>query len=439
MAKIVSLSAVILGCISLARGDPPVTTAYSITGDNNGYEFNSNVINGAYMAGKEGHRESTDFYAAGNSGHSLASGRSQGNLEESLRSSSYSGFSPSSHNGGFQAYAGSTRESLAASPYFMNDAAQSSFEGFTSSNSNGDSGFEGFAHGADQAGSEFSQFSNSKPKSSGYMRYADNLPGASSAGSFSDLAPEGSFREFSGDIFKGHVSDAYMEGDQAFSREPSSLFNSPGSDYPYRKHKEAAFAAGGSNKYTPDVYSVHPDTRYVRGNHGNLGRDYASPVYLPSSASSHLSSIRGGSGPYASGKFSKYNKYLGDYTSNGGLNYVSKDQDVDYALGNYGKGGKVVALKDSRPSSSYGSQAYQTYLGGPSYLNKMSASHKSKPSYVSYPSSSAMGYPPMSSLHSSYSGNSYSGNSYADGPMLRRYRSSSGYIPSHSSMYSGYY
>lgn len=376
------------------------------------------------MVSKDGHRENTDFYGGGNSGHSLTAGRSQGNLEESLRQSSFGGFSPSSHHSTFQAYSGSTRENLGTSPYFMNDAAQSSFESYMNGN-NGDTNFEGYTQGTDQAGSDFGQFSSSKHKGSMFTRYSDNLPGASNVGSFSDVVPESSsFREFSGDAFKGHLSGGYMEGDQAYNKEPS-LFGGSAGDYSFGKHKEGTFGTGGSNKYMNDVFSPHSDTRYVRGNHGGMSREYGSPVYSSNPASSHYSSLRGSSSLYSPGKYSKYNKYSGDYVPNAGLNYLSKDQDADYLLGNYGKGGKITAFKESRPSSYNG----QAYLGGPSYMNK---SYKSKPSFVSYSNSPPIGYSSMPSLHSS-------GSSYADVPMLRRYRSSSGHVPGHSSIYSSYF
>lgn len=395
-----------------------------MTGDNNGYDYNSNTI-------KDGHRENTDFYAGGNNGHSTNS-RSQGNLEESLRSNIYNGFSPSSHNSGFQGFSSSARENLGTSSYFTNDPAPSSFENYANSNNNGDSTFEGYAQSNDQSGSDFAQFSNNKHKNSPYMRFSDNLPGASNTGSFSDVSPESSaFRDYSGDAFKSHAPGGYMDSDQTYSREPSNLFNGPSNDYSYGKHKESIFGMGSNNKYTSDAYPLHSETRYVRGNHGNIGREYASPAYLSNSASSSFSGIRGSSSLYNSGKFSKYNKYAGDYASTAGLNYLSKDQDTDYSFSNYGKGsGKLTTFKDGRPSS-YSSQAY---LGGPSYLNKIATSYKSKPSFMNYLSSSPVSYPSMSSLHSSFNG-----NSYTDSPMLRRYRSSSGYVPGHGSTYSGYY
>ncbi|XP_076624657.1 uncharacterized protein LOC143343557 [Colletes latitarsis] len=423
MANIISLSSIIFGCILLVHAEP-ATTKYSIRGDSNGFDYNTNAI-------KDGHRETTDFYAGGNSGHS-ANSRSQGSLEESLRTSTYSGFSPSSHESGFQGFSSSGRENLGTSSYFSSDPAQSSFDGFTTSNGNGDTTFDSYAaQSNDQTGSDFGQFSSNKHKTSAYMRFSDNLPGASTVGSFTGVAPESSaFREYSGDAFRSHASD-YTDSEQAFGREPSNLFNSPANDYSYGKHKEGVFGMGGGNKYATDSYPLHTDMRYVRGNHGTMGRDYASTSYLSTSASSPFGGLRGTSGPYSSGKVNKYNKYVSDYAPSAGLNYLSKDLDADYLFSNYGKGsGKSPALKDSRPSS-YGGQAY---LGGPSYLNKIAASYKSKPSYMNYPSSSPIGYPSMSSLHSSFNG-----NSYADSPILRRYRSSSGYIPGHGSIYSGYY
>ncbi|XP_054007922.1 uncharacterized protein LOC128891946 isoform X1 [Hylaeus anthracinus] len=412
--RLVFKSSVIFGCVLLVRGESP-TTSYSVRGDAN-YDYNTI---------KDGHRDTTDFYSAGSSGHTNS--RSQGNLEESLRANTYSGFSPSSHDSGFQGFSSS-----GTSSYFGNDPVQSSFDGYTNAN-NGDSTFDAYTHSNDQAGSDFSQFSSNKHKNSAYMKFTDSLPGASIAGSFSEIAPEGSaYREYSGDAFRGHAPGGFMDGEQSFNREPTSLFNAAGSDYSFGKHKEGMFGIGGSNKYPSEGYPLHSDTRYIRGNHGSMGREFPSPGYVTSSSSSPYSSIRGSSGIYSSGKYSKYNKFLGDYAPGAGLNYLSKDQDADYLFANYGKG-KVAALKDSRPSSSYGGQAY---LGGPSYLNKIASSYKSKPSFMSYPSSSLLSYPSMSSLHSSFSG-----NSYADGPspMLRRYRSSSGYIPGHGSMYSGFY
>ncbi|XP_034187896.1 uncharacterized protein LOC117607838 [Osmia lignaria lignaria] len=425
MGRIISLSAVILCCVLLARAEPPVTS-YSITGDNNGYEYNSNIINGAYIAGKEGHRETADFYSGGNNGHSLTTSRNQGNLEESLRSNSYA-FSPTSHNTGYSEYSGSTRDNLASSPYLVSNPAQSNYETYTSSSVNGDSNFESYTQGTDQASSDFNQFS-SKPKTSAFMRFADSLPGASSTVGYSELGSEGSsFKEYSGDSFRGHTSQrGYMDGDQVFHREPSSSFNSPSHDYSYSQQKDGMFGMGGGSKYVNDIYPFHSDTRYVRGNHGAMG----SPVYVSSSAHSPFSGMRGSSGPYGSGKYSKYNKYMGEYTPGGGLNYLSKDQDVDYLFSHYGKGsGKLVPFKETRPSS-YGSQAY---VAGPSYINKIIGIHKSKPSYMSYSNGSPVGYSSMSNLHGSFSGNSYS-----DNPLLRRYRSSN-YVPGHPSIYSGYY
>ncbi|XP_076231255.1 uncharacterized protein LOC143177276 [Calliopsis andreniformis] len=397
MTKIIPLSAVVLGCILLTHAEPPVNR-YSMTGDNNGYEFNNNVISGSYLSGKDSHSQN-----------------------------SFNGFSPSSHHSTFQAYSGGVRDNFGTSPYFMNDPAQSSFESYMNSN-NGDTSFEGYTQSTDQAGSDFSQFSSNKHKNSMFTKYSDSLPGASSVGSFSDIVPESSsFREFSGDAFKGHLSGGYIEGDQAYNREPS-VFSGSANDYSFGKHKESIFGSGSSNKYVNDMFSPHSDTRYMRGSHGSMGRDYGSPIYLTNSASSHLSNLRGSSGLYSPGKYSKSNKYSADYTPSTGLNYLSKDQDTDYLIGAYGKGGKIAGLKDSRPSS-YSSQAY---VGGPSYTNKIPASYKSKLNIMNYSNSPPIGYPSMSSLHSS-------ANSYADGPMLRRYRSSSGYVPGHSSIYSSFF
>ncbi|XP_076644261.1 uncharacterized protein LOC143354233 [Halictus rubicundus] len=437
MAKRISLNAVILGSILLARAEPPVTS-YSITGDN-AFEYNSNII-------KDGQRENTDYYSgSGSSGHSLNNARSQSSLEDSLRGNSYNGFSQNTQNSGFQGFSSNARDyrdNLGASTYFMNDpVVQSTFDSYTSvntnnnnnNNNNGDSSFAGYTQSVDQTGSEFNQFSNVKHKSPGYTRFADNLSGATNTGSFPELTSESSsFRDYSADAFRSHIAGGYVEGDQAFNREPSSLFNGPSTDYSYGKHKESMFGAGNGNKYANDVYSLHPETRYVRGNHGNGGRDYVSSMYVPMSASSLLGNLRGTSDPYGSGKYSKYNKYLGDYA---GLNYLSKDPEPDYSLGNYGKGkvaatATATAFKESRPNG----YTAQSYLSGPSHLTKIAGSYKGKPSYMSYSSSSPVGYATMPSLHGTYNG-----NSYTDSPMLRRYRSSSGHVPGHGSMYSGYY
>ena len=162
-------------------------------------------------------------------------------------------------------------------------------------------------------------------------------------------------------------------------------------------------------------------------------RDYPSSMFLSNSGSSPYSNVRGAAAAaYGSGKY-KYNKYLGDYTSTAGLNYLSKEQDLDYLVNNYGKsGGKLATIKEARPSSI----ASQLYPGGPSsYHSKIVGGYKSKPSIMNlYHSSSPIGYSSMSGLHSSFSG-----NSYVDGPLLRRYRSSSSYVPGHASTYSGYY
>ncbi|XP_024222239.1 putative uncharacterized protein DDB_G0282133 isoform X1 [Bombus impatiens] len=436
MANFISLSAVVLGCILLTHAEPPASVnSYSINGENNGFEYNSNIINGAYIPGKEGHRENMDFYGGGNTGHSLTNSRSQGNLDESLRSSSYNGFSPSSHNTGFSTTytTAATHDNLASSSYFPNNAAQSSFDSYNNNN-NADSAFEAYTQGSDQAGSDFNQFSANKHKNPSYMRFSDNISGATSTGSYPETSEASSFRgDYSGDSFRSHTSQntGFIDNaDPAFNREVSNFFNSPSTDYSYGKHKENTF--GGSNKFMTDIYSMNPDTRYVRGNHGNVGRDYASSMFLANSGqSSPFGNVRGNAGAYGSGKFGKYNKHSGDYTSSAGLNYLSKEQDVDYLLSSYGKGsGKLAVIKEGRPSS----YVSQSYLGGPSYLNKIIGSYKSKPSFMnSYHSSSPIGYSSMSGLHGSSSG-----NSYADSPPLRRYRSNS-YIPGHVSPYPGYY
>ncbi|XP_078039575.1 uncharacterized protein LOC144471420 [Augochlora pura] len=443
MAKIISLKTVIFGSILLVRAEPPVTS-YSITGDN-AFEYNSNII-------KDGHRENTELYSAGTSGHSLSNGRSQTSLEESLRGNSYSGFSQNAHNPGFQGFSSNVRDNLGASSYFMNDPIQSSFESYANANNNnnnGDSTFGGYAQSMDQTGSEFGQamsFSNSKHKSPEYMRFSDNLPGATNTGNFPGLTSESSpFRDYSTDAFRSHTTatGGYMDGDQTFTRELPSLLNSPSTDYSYGKHKESVFGAG-NGKYANDVYSLHPETRYVRGSHGNGARDYVSSMYLPMSASSStlLGNLRGTSdvsqyGTVSTGKYSKYNKYLGDYALNAGFNYLSKEPEPDYSFGNYGNygnygKGKATTFKDSRP----GSYSAQSYLGdrAPSYSTKSAANYKGKPSYISYPGSSSAAYATMPSLHGAYNG-----NSYADSHMLRRYRSSSGHVPGHGTIYSGYY
>ncbi|CAK9800847.1 hypothetical protein ANTQUA_LOCUS2595 [Anthophora quadrimaculata] len=427
-------SSVILGCILLVRAESPVSS-YSITGDNNGFEYSSNVISGgAYMPGKEGHRENTDFYTVGSGGHAVSNGRSQGNLEESLRSTSYSGFSPSSHNSAFSTYSTASRDGLATSPYY--NTAQSNYDSYTSSSNNGDTSFEAYTQGSDQAGSDFSQFSTTKTKSPTYIRYTDNLSGATNTGSYPELSTDtSSYRgEYTGDSFRGqatHTAGFVDSGDQTYNREPSNLFNSPSNDYSYGKHKDGSYGVAGSTKFMNDVYSLHPETRYVRGSHGGMAHNYGSSMLLSNSASSPFSNIRATPSPYGSGKFSKYNKYLGEYGPTASLNYLTKEQDVDYLLSQYGKGsGKLGSIKESRPSSYSG----QPYVGGPSYLSKIVGGYKSKPSFIStYPNSSPVGYTSMANLHSSFSGNSYN-----DGPLLRRYRSSS-YVPGHGSTYSGYF
>ncbi|KAK1130686.1 hypothetical protein K0M31_018800 [Melipona bicolor] len=410
---------------------------YSINGESNGFEYNSNIINSAYVPSKESHRENMDFYGGANSGHSLASSRSQTNHEESLRSSSYTGFSPSSHNAGFPSSytTTATRENLAS---FPSSAAQSSFDNYNS-NSNGDSTFEAYTQGSDQVASDFDQLSGTnKHKNLSYMRFSDNVPGATNTGNYPELGTEAStYRgDYSGDPFRGQTSQSagFMDSvDPTFNREVSNLFGSTNGDYSYGKHKENAFGIGGSSssKFVNEIYSTHPETRYVRGSHGSMSRDYPSSMFLSNSGSSPFSNVRGAAAAaYGSGKY-KYNKYLGDYTSTAGLNYLSKEQDIDYLLNNYGKsGGKLATIKEVRPSS-ITSQVYP----GPSYLSKVVGGYKSKPSIMNlYHSSSPIGYSSMSGLHSSFSG-----NSYADGPLLRRYRSSSSYVPGHASTYSGYY
>lgn len=387
------------------------------------------------MPGKEGQRENIDYYGGGSNGHSLTNGKSQENLEESLRSSSYSGFSPSSHSTSFSSYSGGSRDNYAPSPYFVNNAAQSNFDSYSSGSTNADSSFDAYNQGSDQVGSDFNQYTGSKQKNPSYARFSDNLPGASNAGSYPELGTESSsFRaEYSGDSLRSHTSHnaGFMDGaDHALSREATNPFNGPNNDYSYGKHKDALYGVGGGSKFINDAYSLQPETRYVRGNHGNMARDYASSMFLSNSGNTPFSNVRGNAGAYGSGKITKYNKYLGDYTPSAGLNYLSKEQDVDYLFGNYGKGsGKLTLIKDGRPGG-YGSQ---TYLGGPSYVSKIVGGYKSKPSYMnSYSSSSPVGYSSMSGLHNSFS------NSYADGPLLRRYRSSS-YVPGHVSTYPGYY
>ncbi|XP_006623748.1 putative uncharacterized protein DDB_G0282133 isoform X2 [Apis dorsata] len=399
MANIISLSVVILSCIVLVHAEPATAiNSYPII-ESNGFEYNSNIINnGAYMADKEGHRENMNFYGGGNSGHLLTNSRSQGNLEESLTSNSYNGFSPSSHNTDFSTYSNTgNRENLASNSYFANNAAQSSFGSYTSSNSNGDSTFKTYTHGNDQAGSDFNHFSINKHKNLSYMKFSDNLTGATSAGNYPELGTENSsFREeYSGDSFRNHASNdaGFTDGaDQIYNREVSNLFNSPNNDYSYGKHKDNTLNIGGSNKFMNDVYSFHPETRYVRGNHGNMGRDYSSSMILSNPGNNPFGNIRGNSG----GKLNKYNKYLGN--------------------------GKLSTIKEGRPNN---------YFGGSLYLGKIAGGHKSKSSFMnSYPSTSSIAYSSIPNLHSS--------NSYADSPVLRRYRSNS-YVPGHASSYSGYY
>lgn len=373
------------------------------------------------MADKEGHRENMDFYGGGNSGHLLTNSRSQGNLEESLTSNSYNGFSPSSHNTDFSTYSNTgNRENLASNSYFANNAAQSSFGSYTSSNSNGDSTFKTYTQGNDQTGSDLNQFSINKHKNLSYMKFSDNLTGATSAGNYPELGTENSsFREeYSGDSFRNHASNdaRFTDGaDQIYNREVPNLFNSPNNDYSYRKHKDTTLNIGGSNKFMNDVYSFHPETRYVRGSHGNMGRDYSSSMILSNPGNNPFGNIRGNNGVY--GKLNKYNKYLGDYISNG-LNYFSKEQDIDYLFGNHGKGnGKLATIKEGRPNS---------YFGGSLYLSKIVGGHKSKSNFMnSYPSTSSIPYSSIPNLHNSNS---------ADSPVLRRYRSNS-YVPGHASSY----
>lgn len=378
------------------------------------------------MADKESHRENMNFYGGGNSGHLLTNSRNHGNLEESLTSNSYNGFSPSSHNTDFSTYSNTgNRENLASNSYFANNAAQSSFGSYTSSNSNGDSTLKTYTHGNDQAGSDFNQFSINKHKNLSYMKFSDNLTGATSAGNYPELVTENSsFREeYSGDSFRNYASNdaGFTDGiDQVYNREVPNLFNNHNNDYSYGKYKDTTFNIGGSNKFMNDVYSFHPETRYVRGSHGNIGHDYSSSMILSNPGNNLFGNIRGNSGVY--GKLNKYNKYLGDYISNG-LNYLSKEQDIDYLFGNHGKGnGKLATIKEGRPNN---------YFGGSLYVNKIVGSHKSKPNFMnSYPSSSSIAYSSTPNLHS--------GNNYADRPVLRRYRSNS-YVPGHASSYSGYY
>ncbi|EFN77069.1 prisilkin-39 [Harpegnathos saltator] len=405
------LNAVVLCCIVVVSAESPLN-GYSLSGDNNGYDYStvdySNAAaNNGYFGSKDSYLNAASFYHDRDTGHKLSNhigghspinGDSQANTGSDL-GSSYSKYSASDHGADYSGYS-KTYDSTDGDSYSLsNHAAPTAFRGHSGSHNNAEPSFNAYSGGSVHKEPDFGQYAAASGSSSqrlpsypGYRPIVlDNYPDGTAE---SDVRAQG-YHGSSG-------APSYSESDHVY---PPYSPAGPASEYPFGKQKDSLYGSlKGGNKYN-DIHSVPGETRYTRGNAGHSSHNHgvSSPYLSGSGPSGHLSKTHGSGVYYSAGKPYKYGyKYSSRYAPNSGVSYLSRERDSHYAP--YGKGsGKVIVIKDSRPSYASVYADEPLYMGG--YRSKSGT-------FIN-----AAGY------SANFDGYGAGGGSYDDGPVVpRRYR-----------------
>ncbi|XP_014485398.1 PREDICTED: prisilkin-39-like [Dinoponera quadriceps] len=425
------LSAVIICCIVIVNAESSLNS-YSLTGDNNGYDYGSTdynnadysstvVANNGYLGSKDSYLNGGNFYNDRDTGyklsnhvgsHSLINGGNQGNIGSDM-ASSYSKYPTNDHGSDYSGYSKTYENPDGDSYSLSNHAASNPFKGYSGFTSNVEHGFNAYSGGSVQKDSDFGQYTaGSNSNSQRIPAYsAHNKPtmleNYSEDTADSDVRAQG-YHGFSG-------ISSYSESDHIYPPYP------PAGEYPFGKQKDGLYSnLKGGNKYN-DIHSMSTATRYTRGNAGHSSHNHgASSLYLSSSGpSGHLSKTHGSGVYYSTGKPYKYGyKYSSRYAPNSGITYLTRERDSHYTP--YGKGsGKVIIIKDSRPSYA-NMYSDSPYIGAP-------GGYRSKSS----------GF--MSAYSSSPNFDRYGGTSsnYDDGSIIpRRFRASGGPMILQKTVYS---
>ncbi|XP_032666241.1 uncharacterized protein LOC116841891 [Odontomachus brunneus] len=407
------LNAVIICCIVVVNAEPPLNS-YSLTGDNNGYDYsnvdyNNAVANNGYLGSKDSYLSGGSFYNDRDTGHKLSNHISSHSSINDVNQASIGSDTGNSykypmndHEGGYS----KTYENPEGDSYSLSNHATSiPFRAYSSPNSNLDSNFKTYSGGSVQRDTDFGQYAAGSSSNSqrvlpypGYNRpvMLENYAESTSDG---DIRAQG-YHGSSG-------AQSYSESDHVYPPYPPA---SPAGEYPFGKQKDGPYSnLKGGNKYN-DIHSIPSETRYTRGNAGHAGHNHgvSSPYLSGSGPSGYLSKTYGSAVYYSAGKPYKYGyKYSSRYAPNSGVTYLTRDSH--YAP--YGKGGgKVIIIKDSRPSYASLYSDEPSYIAGGGYRSK-SGGFMNAAGYSASPN------------FDGYSG----GSSYVDGPTVpRRYRASGG-------------
>lgn len=391
---------------------------YSLTGDNNGYDYSNGVNNNGYLGSRDNYQNDENFYGATGDvsnklsshigSHLLINGDNQGGVGSDA-GNGYDKYSANDHGSEYAGYYKGYENPDGGDSYnaAAHSASSAQFGGYSGSNNNGESTFNAYSSGSTHKDSDFGQYAaggsgnNQRLPLSylGYLRLAalENYPETTADSDVQRYQQQGS----SG-------APSYADSNRAYPPySPNDSTNEFG------KQKNQLYNLKGGNKYR-DIYSAIPtEMRYTRGHATSHTRD-ATP-YLPGPASStHLSKTYG-SNVYSSGKPYKYGyKYLSRYGPNSGATYSSRERDGHYASYNKGNG-KIVLMKDGK---------LNYFAGGPFYADEPlyaggSAGYRSK----------SGGYTSAGGLSNNYDRYSGAGNNYDDGlVMLRRYRTNGGHM-----------
>lgn len=384
---------------------------FSLTGDNNEYDYSNTVSNNGYIGSKDSYLNSEHFYNDKDVDHklsnhigsySLINGGNQGSTGSDM-GTSYSKYTVNDHGGDYSGYSKTYENSNSDSYSLSNHAASIAFRGYPDFSNNAEANFNTYSGGSAHKDSDFGQYaagSNSNSQKilpyAGYAKpimlenYSENIAN-------SEVRAQG---------YHGSTNaPSYSESDHVYSPYPPV---GPVGEYPFGKQKDSLYGnLKDSSKYN-DIRSMPTETRYTRENMGYSGQNRGtSSPYV--SGSGYLSKMHGSGVYYSAGKPYKYGyKYMSRYAPNSGVTYLTRDSHYIP----YGKSsGKVIIIKDNRPNyaSVYSDERYIGAGGG--YRNKNSG-------FIS-----ASGY----SASPNFDGYSNTGSNYNEGPVIpRRYRASGG-------------
>lgn len=398
---------------------------YSLTADNNGYSnVDYNNANNGYLGSKDSYLSGGSFYNDRDIGHKLSNHIDSHSFNDGNQASigsdvgnSYSKYSVNDHEGDYSGYSKTYENPDGDSYSLSNHATSVPFRAYSSSNKNVDQNFNTYSGGSAQKDSDFGQYAAG---SSSNSQRIPPYPGYTRPVMLENYAEDTSDGDVRAQGYHGSSGvQSYSESDHVYPPYPPA---GPTGEYLFGKQKDGPYSnLKGGNKYN-DIHSIPSETRYTRGNTGHAGHNHgvSSPYLSGSGPSGYLSKTYGSAVHHSAGKPYKYGyKYSSRYAPNSDVTYLMRERDSHYAP--YGKGGgKIVIIKDSRPS--YAS----VYSDEPSYI--VGGGYRSKSGGFM----SAAGYS-ASPNFDGYSG----GSSYADGPTIpRRYRTSGGPMLVQKTIYS---